>query len=130
MSSKREQLKNRILNDLLGRFPINPKRVTQSHDDNYHKIFSVLIDEYGINDSTTLGKFYNLYLSKSLNLPLVDSKIELVFTDDPYTKLKPGDTGVVTKYKKTPWGFQLGVNWDNGSTLQLIPNIDKWKVLS
>lgn len=130
MSSKKEQLKNRILNDLLDRFPINPKRVRQSHDDNYHKVFDVLITEYGINDSKTLGNFYNLYLSKSLNLPLLGSKIELLFTDDPYTKLKPGDTGVVTKYNKTPWGFQLDVNWDNGSSLQLIPNIDKWKVLS
>lgn len=130
MSSKKEQLKNRIINDLINRLPINPNRVTQSHDDNYHKIFSVLRDEYGINDSKTLGNFYNLYLSKVLNLPLLGSKIELLFTDDPYTKLKPGDTGVVTGYKKTPWGFQLDINWDNGSSLQLIPNIDKWKVLS
>jgi hypothetical protein len=36
----------------------------------------------------------------------------------------------VTKYNGTPWGWQLGVKWDNGSSLQLIPDIDKWKVLS
>ena len=39
-----------------------------------------------------------------------------------------GTTGVVTKIVKVPFGMgiQYSVNWDNGSTLDLIPETDAW----
>jgi hypothetical protein len=54
-------------------------------------------------------------------------RIELVFTDDPYTQLKPGDRGTVRSVNTDPWGdLQIGVEWDSGSTLSLIDGKDRY----
>jgi hypothetical protein len=58
---------------------------------------------------------------------LVGSKIQLISTDDPYTKLKPGDVGTITHIDDTGTVF---ADWENGSALGLIPNIDNFKILS
>lgn len=51
-------------------------------------------------------------------------RIKLVHTDDPYTKLKPGDLGTVTRVN----GFgDLDINWDTGSTLSMIAGEDSWE---
>ena len=50
-------------------------------------------------------------------------KVELVFTDDSFTLLKPGDRGVVNFVDDTGTVF---VHWENGSSLGLVPNVDKW----
>jgi hypothetical protein len=50
-------------------------------------------------------------------------KVELVFTDDSHTLLKPGDRGVVSFVDDTGTVF---VAWEDGSNLGLIPEIDKW----
>lgn len=61
---------------------------------------------------------------------LVGKRIELVFTDDPYTKLKAGDKGTVTFVDKTPFPdtpFQVSVNWDSGSRLMLLTGKDVFR---
>ena len=130
-NTKKEKLKSIIINDLLERFPMDRKKSKSFYlNEYYQKIYNVLSNEYGIDDRKTIEMFKNMFLSMSLDLPMIGTKIELDYTDDPFTNLKSGDTGVVTNYNGTPWGWQLGVKWDNGSSLQLIPDLDKWKVLS
>lgn len=45
-------------------------------------------------------------------------RVALVRTNDPYTKLKPGDQGTVTRVR----GDTIGVKWDSGSTLGVLPD--------
>ncbi len=47
-------------------------------------------------------------------------RIALVHTDDPDTRLRPGDEGTVTRYD--PKLAQLSVSWDSGSTLSMLLN--------
>lgn len=55
-------------------------------------------------------------------------RIRLIHTDDPHTKLKPGAEGTVTLY--WPGDFvQVGVQWDDGSTLGMIPGYDRWEII-
>lgn len=58
---------------------------------------------------------------------LLGKQIQLVFTDDQYTNLKPGNIGIVNFIDD--FGT-VHVNWDDGSSLGLIPGIDKWRVIS
>jgi len=58
---------------------------------------------------------------------LVGSKVQLISTDDPYTKLKPGDIGIITHIDDNGTVF---ADWENGSALGLIPNIDNFNILS
>lgn len=53
-------------------------------------------------------------------------RIELEFTDDPYTKLKPGSQGTVNHIDcmKT-----VHIKWDEGSNLGLIPEVDRFHVI-
>lgn len=51
------------------------------------------------------------------------TRVQLSYTDDPYTNLKNGDKGSVNFVDD--YGT-IHVNWDNGSTLGLVPNHDKW----
>jgi hypothetical protein len=57
---------------------------------------------------------------------LIGRKVQLIYTNDEYTKLVPGDTGTVSLIDDTGTVF---VNWDNGSRLGLIPGVDKWRYL-
>lgn len=52
----------------------------------------------------------------------IGSRIELIYMDDPYTKLRPGTKGTVTNVD--PLG-DLEVDWDNGSRLKVILWIDR-----
>ena len=53
-------------------------------------------------------------------------RIELISTTDPYTKLKPGDRGIVDFVDDMG---TIHVNWDNGSQLGLVPGEDQYKLL-
>ena len=53
-------------------------------------------------------------------------RIQLTFTDDQYTTLKSGDKGTVNFIDD--YGT-VHINWDEGSTLGLVPNYDEWIVL-
>lgn len=56
----------------------------------------------------------------------VGQRIELVYTSDPYTELKPDDQGTV--FLIDGMGT-VHVNWDCGSNLGLVPGEDRWKVI-
>jgi hypothetical protein len=45
-------------------------------------------------------------------------RVALEHTDDPHTRLRPGDEGTVTRY--APGLGQLDVRWDSGSTLSML----------
>ena len=45
-------------------------------------------------------------------------RVALEHTDDPHTRLRPGDEGTVTRY--APGLGQLDVNWDSGSSLSML----------
>jgi hypothetical protein len=46
-------------------------------------------------------------------------RVALVATDDPDTRLRPGDQGTVTRWD--PAQGQLHIRWDSGSTLTMLP---------
>ena len=45
-------------------------------------------------------------------------RVALEHTDDPHTRLRPGDEGTVARY--APGLGQLDVSWDSGSTLSML----------
>jgi hypothetical protein len=47
-------------------------------------------------------------------------RVELVATNDPYTRLRPGDRGTITRVADTPEPT-IDIAWDNGSTLAILP---------
>lgn len=49
------------------------------------------------------------------------TRIELISIDDQYTSLKAGDRGTVDYVDDAG---QIGMAWDSGSHLSLIPNVD------
>ncbi len=51
----------------------------------------------------------------------VGSRIKLIMMQDEYSKLKEGDLGTVAFVDDAG---TIHVNWDNGSTLGLIQNVD------
>jgi len=53
-------------------------------------------------------------------------RVRLISMDDPYTSLKPGDTGTITGIDDMG---TLQMIWDNGSTLGLIPGEDWFEKL-
>ena len=50
-----------------------------------------------------------------------DDRVELVATNDPYTRLQPGDRGTVTSVTDSPEPT-INIQWDNGSTLAILPD--------
>jgi len=60
----------------------------------------------------------------------IGKSIRLIYTDDPYTKLKPGAMGRVTRVASLGGQITVGVRWEDGSGLSLIDGIDSWHVLS
>jgi hypothetical protein len=52
-------------------------------------------------------------------------RIKLLFTSDPYTRLKPGAMGTFSFIDGIG---TVHVNWDSGSTLGLIPGEDDWEI--
>jgi hypothetical protein len=44
-----------------------------------------------------------------------------VFTDDPYTHLRPGDRGTITSVRDHPERM-IEVDWDSGSALSILPD--------
>ncbi|MEE9215710.1 MAG: hypothetical protein V3U54_13225 [Thermodesulfobacteriota bacterium] len=56
-------------------------------------------------------------------------KIELVYTDDPYTNLSPGDQGYASAWSLEAGKWKLDVKWDIGTGLSLLDGIDKWKTV-
>jgi len=57
----------------------------------------------------------------------VGDKVELIFINDTWTDLKPGDRGTVLKIDENQ--ELIWVDWDNGEQLALLVGIDKFKVI-
>lgn len=57
---------------------------------------------------------------------IIGKRVKLVRMEDPYTDLKEGDEGIITHIDGLG---QLHVNWDNGSKLAIIPEIDEYDIL-
>jgi len=55
-------------------------------------------------------------------------RIVLLHMDDPYSAVRMGTKGTVVKIVKVPFdmGYQYSVKWDDGSTLDLLPETDSW----
>lgn len=56
---------------------------------------------------------------------LMDKKLVLIRTNDPYSSLKSGDTGVIDFVDDTGTIF---VKWENGSHLGMIPGVDQFAI--
>jgi hypothetical protein len=59
----------------------------------------------------------------------VGDTVELVYTNDELTKLRPGDRGTVTKVEGKPGDRVIWVMWDTGEKLALLEEIDRFKVV-
>lgn len=70
---------------------------------------------------------HRLHISGSADSPPAPhSRIRLISTTDPHTRLRPGDQGTVTDID--PTGTVM-VRWDSGSTLGMLPGIDEFDIL-
>ena len=54
------------------------------------------------------------------------TRVELVFTSDPYTRLKPGAQGTVNHVDSMG---TIHIDWDNGSGLGMVPGEDEVRKL-
>ena len=57
----------------------------------------------------------------------VGDRIELINTDDSWTKLEAGSKGTVAKIEEDQ--DLIWVDWDNGEKLALLKGIDKFKII-
>jgi hypothetical protein len=55
----------------------------------------------------------------------VDDRVIILDMSDAQA-VEPGTWGTVTSVTEEFGPLQYGVNWDDGSTLRLIPELDKW----
>ena len=76
------------------------------------------------NMKTTLKDFLNE--SKEYDDEITGKRIKLIHMEDKYTNLKEGDEGTI---KGVDGIGQIMVKWDNGSSLSIIPEIDKFEIL-
>ena len=79
-----------------------------------------------VGSSPTLGAMKHNPLYANHGKTLIGKRIKLIYCTDEFTALAPGTKGVINFVDDTGTVF---VNWDNGSTLGLIPGLDKWKYL-
>ena len=54
------------------------------------------------------------------------TRVELISMDDPYSNLKAGDRGTIQGVDDMG---SIMVHWECGSSLSLIPGVDRFKVL-
>ena len=57
----------------------------------------------------------------------VGNRVELIQTDDTFTKLEKGSKGTVTKIEEDQ--DLIWIKWDNGEKLALLEGIDKYKII-
>ena len=66
-----------------------------------------------------------------LNKENSGKRIELVSTNDPHTRLRPGSQGTIL-WEREGWEGEksISVQWDDGSSLSLIPaEGDQFRIL-
>ena len=79
-----------------------------------------------VSSNLTLGAMKNNHIYAQFGKTLIGKKVQLISCTDEFTALTPGTQGVINHVDDNGTVF---VNWENGSTLGLIPGIDKWKYL-
>ena len=79
-----------------------------------------------VGSSPTLGAMEKNPLYADFGKTLIGKRIELILCTDEFTALTPGTQGIINFVDDAGTVF---VKWDNGSTLGLIPGLDKWKYL-
>jgi hypothetical protein len=57
----------------------------------------------------------------------VGDRVQLIFMNDTWSNLKPGDKGTVFKIDENQ--ELVWINWDNGEQLALLIGIDKFKII-
>jgi hypothetical protein len=57
----------------------------------------------------------------------VGDRVELIETDDTFTRLQKGSKGTVFKIEEDQ--DLIWVNWDNGEKLALLADVDKFKII-
>ena len=65
-------------------------------------------------------------MAEKINIKIGD-RIELIETDDTWTKNQKGAKGTVTKIEEDQ--DLIWVDWDNGEKLALLIGVDKFKVI-
>ena len=60
------------------------------------------------------------------NHPYVGKRIRLIWTDDVYTNLLPGDEGTIDYVDDAGTIF---AKWDRGSSLGLVPGHDRFAII-
>lgn len=63
---------------------------------------------------------------QKLDHPLIGARIQLVYTSATYTLLRPRNLGYV---RDVDDANIIHVEWDNGSSLGLIPGVDSWQIV-
>jgi hypothetical protein len=59
----------------------------------------------------------------------VGQRIELEYMADDPDPIPRGERGTITWVSKSELYPQIGVAWDNGRTLMLVPGKDQWRVV-
>jgi len=57
----------------------------------------------------------------------IGDRVELIETDDTFTRLRKGSKGTVFKIEEDQ--ELIWISWDNGEKLALIPGADKFKIV-
>jgi hypothetical protein len=63
------------------------------------------------------------------NVVKVGDRIQLIFINDTWTRLQPGDKGTVVEIEKESDETLIWVQWDSGERLALLDPIDKYKII-
>ena len=71
-------------------------------------------------------QIFESLVNKDPNVKIGD-KLRLIFLEDKYSKLQPGSIGLVDSIDAIG---TLHMKWSDGSTLGLIPNVDKYEVVA
>ena len=71
----------------------------------------------------TMKEFLN---ESKIGNEITNKRIRLIHMEDEYTNLTEGDEGTITGVDGIG---QIMVKWDNGSTLSIIPGIDKYEII-
>jgi len=68
-------------------------------------------------------------MTKGINPELnIGDKIVILHMGEEPNVVPIGTKGEVTGISNTPWGIQYQVKWDNGSSLDIIPEVDFWRL--
>ncbi len=60
----------------------------------------------------------------------IGDRVQIIFMNDTWTRLKAGDIGTVFKVEKSSDETLIWVDWDNGEQLALLEGIDEFKIVN